>query len=104
MKAPANTRRRRWPGFDWVTFGALRYVAANVGIASGTEKDFLEILSRLIRLPNDRVRAHALWEGSFGYDRYKYVEMQRGAFEPVAQSVSTRERRLFHRRPVIFRS
>ena len=44
------------------------------------------------RLPNDRVRAYALWEGSFGYDRHKYVEMLREAFEPLAQSVSTRER------------
>ncbi|MBI3404518.1 MAG: hypothetical protein HY046_03565 [Acidobacteria bacterium] len=34
------------------------------------------------RLPNDRVRAWALWEGWFGYDRKKYGEMLREAFEP----------------------
>jgi DNA polymerase elongation subunit (family B) len=41
------------------------------------------------RVPNDRVRAYALWEGSFGYDRQKYVEMLREAFEPLAQPGST---------------
>ncbi len=35
-------------------------------------------------VPNDRVRAYALWEGWFGYDRKKYVAMLREAFEPFA--------------------
>jgi len=33
-------------------------------------------------VPNDRVRAFALWEGWFGYDRKKYAAMLREAFEP----------------------
>ena len=33
-------------------------------------------------VPNDRVRAFALWEGWFGYDRKKYAVMLRQAFEP----------------------
>ena len=33
-------------------------------------------------VPNDRVRAFALWEGWFGYDRKKYGAMLREAFEP----------------------
>src|SRR5437763_12282215 len=33
-------------------------------------------------VPNDRVRAYALWEGWFGYDRKKYAAMLRDAFEP----------------------
>src|SRR6267142_2474202 len=33
-------------------------------------------------VPNDRVRAYALWEGWFGYDRKKYIAMLREAFEP----------------------
>jgi len=33
-------------------------------------------------VPNDRVRAFALWEGWFGYDRKKYVAMLREAFTP----------------------
>jgi hypothetical protein len=33
-------------------------------------------------VPNDRVRAFALWEGWFGYDRKKYTAMLREAFEP----------------------
>src|SRR5258708_5733428 len=36
-------------------------------------------------VPNDRVRAFALWEGCFGYDRKKYVAMLREAFEPFGQ-------------------
>ena len=35
-----------------------------------------------IPVPNDRVRAFALWEGWFGYDRKKYAAMLREAFEP----------------------
>ena len=33
-------------------------------------------------VPNDRVRAFALWEGWFGYDRKKYGALLREAFEP----------------------
>src|SRR5467141_3611142 len=33
-------------------------------------------------VPNDRVRAFALWEGWFGYDRGKYSAMLREAFQP----------------------
>jgi len=33
-------------------------------------------------VPNERVRAFALWEGWFGYDRKKYAAMLREAFEP----------------------
>jgi hypothetical protein len=32
-------------------------------------------------VPNDRVRAYALWEGWFGYDRKEYAAMLREAFE-----------------------
>jgi DNA polymerase-2 len=36
------------------------------------------------RVPNDRVRAYALWDGWFGYDRNKYVELLHDAFDPLA--------------------
>lgn len=36
-------------------------------------------------VPNDRVRAFALWDGWLCYDRKKYVAMQREAFEPFEQ-------------------
>ncbi len=39
-------------------------------------------------VPNDRVRAFALWEGWFGYDRKKYAAMLREAFEPFTQCIS----------------
>jgi hypothetical protein len=35
------------------------------------------------RVSNDGVRACALWDGWFGYDRRKYAEMLREAFEPL---------------------
>ena len=48
------------------------------------------------RVPNDRVRAYALWDGWFGYDRRKYTEMLHDAFEPLdlarRQEVSSRVR------------
>jgi hypothetical protein len=40
-------------------------------------------------VPNDRVRAFALWEGWFGYDRKKYAAMLREAFEPFVQCAPT---------------
>jgi DNA polymerase elongation subunit (family B) len=41
-------------------------------------------------VPNDRVRAFALWEGWFGYDRKKYAAMLREAFEPFVLCVPKR--------------
>ncbi len=41
-------------------------------------------------VPNDRVRAFALWEGWIGYDRKKYVAMLREAFEPFVLYVPKR--------------
>jgi DNA polymerase-2 len=41
-------------------------------------------------VPNDRVRAFALWEGWFGYDRRKYAAMLREAFEPFVLCVPKR--------------
>ena len=36
------------------------------------------------RVPNDRVRAYALWDGWFGYDRRKYTRLLHDAFDPLA--------------------
>jgi DNA polymerase elongation subunit (family B) len=36
------------------------------------------------RVPNDRVRAYALWDGWFGYDRRKYTQLLHDAFDPLA--------------------
>jgi DNA polymerase-2 len=47
-------------------------------------------------VPNDRVRAFALWEGWFGYDRKKYAAMLREAFEPFVLCIpKTAEENLF---------
>jgi len=48
-------------------------------------------------VPNDRVRAFALWEGWFGYDRKKYTAMLREAFEPFELCVPK------HAEPVLLR-
>src|SRR5438309_2505256 len=45
-------------------------------------------------VPNDRVRAYALWEGWFGYDRKKYATMLREAFEPFTLCTPKREERV----------
>ena len=37
-------------------------------------------------VPNDRVRAFALWEGWHSYDRKKYAAMLREAFQPFELS------------------
>jgi DNA polymerase-2 len=48
-------------------------------------------------VPNDRVRAFALWEGWFGYDRKKYAAMLRDAFEPFVLCLpKTAEENLFN--------
>ncbi len=39
------------------------------------------IINSKARVPNDRVKAFALWDGWYGYDRKKYKEMLREAFE-----------------------
>jgi len=41
-------------------------------------------------VPNDHVRAYALWEGWFGYDRKKYAAMLREALEPFVLCVPKR--------------
>jgi DNA polymerase elongation subunit (family B) len=41
------------------------------------------------RVPNDRVRAYALWEGWRGYDRRKYAELLRAAFKPLSLALSS---------------
>ncbi len=41
-------------------------------------------------VPNDRVRAFALWEGWFGYDRKKYAAILREAFEPFVLCIPKR--------------
>src|SRR5205823_11745007 len=41
-------------------------------------------------VPNDRVRAFALWEGWFGYDRKKYSAMLREAFQPFELCIPKR--------------
>jgi len=51
------------------------------------------------RVPNDRVRAYALWDGWFGYDRRKYTELLHDAFDPLAL-VSREQLPLSKRKPV----
>jgi DNA polymerase-2 len=51
------------------------------------------------RVPNDRVRAYALCDGWFGYDRRKYTELLHDAFDPLAL-VSREQLLLSKRKPV----
>lgn len=36
-------------------------------------------------IPNERVRAHTLWDGCYGYDRKKYREILQEAFKPFVR-------------------
>jgi DNA polymerase-2 len=50
------------------------------------------------RVPNDRVRAYALWDGWFGYDRRKYAEMLHDAFDPLDLAAVPAHRPRTHRK------
>jgi hypothetical protein len=60
---------------------AQQLFASGVKLRPGQTVEYV-ITDSESTVPNDRVRAFALWEGWFGYDRKKYGAMLREAFEP----------------------
>jgi len=60
---------------------AQQLFGSGVKLRPGQNIDYV-ITNAEAHVPNDRVRAYALWEGWFGYDRKKYAAMLREAFEP----------------------
>jgi DNA polymerase elongation subunit (family B) len=68
---------------------AQQLFASGVNLRPGQNIEYV-ITNTEAHVPNDRVRAFALWEGWFGYDRKKYAAMLREAFEPFVLSVRNR--------------
>src|ERR1700730_2593699 len=60
---------------------AQQLFGSGVKLRPGQTVEYI-IIDSDAAVPNDRVRAFALWEGWFGYDRKKYAAMLREAFEP----------------------
>jgi DNA polymerase elongation subunit (family B) len=60
---------------------AQQLFGSGVKLRPGQNIEYI-ITNAEAHVPNDRVRAYALWEGWFGYDRKKYAAMLREAFEP----------------------
>jgi hypothetical protein len=69
---PETSRTRHW---GQSLFGS------GVKLRPGQNIEYIITESESV-VPNDRVRAFALWEGWFGYDRKKYGAMLREAFQP----------------------
>ncbi len=60
---------------------AQQLFGSGVSLRPGQNIEYIITDSESV-VPNDRVRAFALWEGWFGYDRKKYAAMLREAFQP----------------------
>jgi len=75
---------------------AQQLFGSGVKLRPGQNIDYV-ITNAEAHVPNDRVRAYALWEGWFGYDRKKYAAMLREAFEPFELCVPK------HAEPVLLR-
>jgi DNA polymerase-2 len=59
---------------------AQQLFSNGVRLRPGQTVEYIIINSKA-RVPNDRVKAFALWDGWYGYDRIKYKQMLREAFE-----------------------
>ena len=68
---------------------AQQLFGSGVKLRPGQNIEYI-ITNTEAHVPNDRVRAYALWEGWFGYDRKIYAAMLREAFEPFVLSVPKR--------------
>jgi DNA polymerase-2 len=64
---------------------AQQLFGSGVKLRPGQNIEFI-ITDSECSVPNDRLRAFALWEGWHGYDRKKYAAMLREAFQPFELS------------------
>jgi DNA polymerase II len=64
---------------------AQQLLGSGVKLRPGQNIEYV-ITNSECSVPNDRVRAFALWEGWHGYDRKKYAAMLREAFQPFELS------------------
>lgn len=69
---------------------AQQLFGSGVKLRPGQNIEYV-ITNAKAHVPNDRVRAYALWEGWFGYNRKKYAAMLHEAFEPFLICAPKRE-------------
>jgi len=75
---------RQYSKANRVAIAAQQLYGSGVKLRPGQTVEYV-ITDGDARVPNDRVRAFALWEGWHGYDRGKYRAMLLEAFEPLEQ-------------------
>jgi DNA polymerase elongation subunit (family B) len=73
----------------FTAIAAQQLFGSGVALRPGQNIEYV-ITNSEAHVPNDRVRAYALWEGWFGYDRKKYTALLREAFEPFVLCVQKR--------------
>ena len=78
---------REYSKANQTAIAAQQLLGSGVRLRPGQTVEYI-ITDARNRVPNDRVRAYALWDGWFGYDRRKYTELLRDAFEPLALCVA----------------
>jgi DNA polymerase elongation subunit (family B) len=74
---------REYRKANQTTIAAQQLFGSGVRLRPGQTVEYI-ITDSGNRVPNDRVRAYALWDGWFGYDRRKYTELLHDAFDPLA--------------------
>jgi len=72
---------RNYSKASLTAIAAQQLFGSGVRLRQGQTVDYV-ITDADAAVPNDRVRAYALWEGWHGYDRKKYGAMLRESFEP----------------------
>jgi len=73
----------------FTAIAAQQLFGSGVKLRPGQNIEYV-ITNAEAHVPNDRVRAYALWEGWFGYDRKTYAAMLREAFESFVLCVPKR--------------
>jgi DNA polymerase II len=75
---------REYQKASLTAIAAQQLFGSGVKLRPGQNIEYIITASKS-KVPNDRVRAYALWEGWRGYDRQKYTAMLYEAFEPFEQ-------------------
>ena len=73
---------RQYSKASFVAIAAQQLYGNGVNLRPGQTIEYV-ITDTDAKVPNDRVRAFALWEGWHGYDRAKYRDMLLEAFQPL---------------------
>jgi DNA polymerase-2 len=78
---------REYQKANLTAIAAQQLYGGGVQLRPGQTVEYIIVDSKA-SVPNDRVKAFALWNGWYGYDRAKYKSMLREAFEPFLKPCS----------------